>query len=72
MNEQPWHGIPATGPLLRPAEAARYLGYRSATYFYTLVKKGIVPSPIRLGPGNSGAVGVPRPWLDAVIQAAAA
>lgn len=72
MVEQPWKSLPATGPLLRPAEAARYLGYKSRTHYYNLVQKGLVPKPIQLGPSCTSAVGVPKPWLDAIIAAGAA
>lgn len=72
MVEQPWKSLPATGPLLRPAQAAEYLGYKSRTHYYNLVRQGVVPAPIQIGPGGTSAVGVPKPWLDAVIAAAAA
>lgn len=67
---QPWAGIPASGPLLRPTEAARYIGFSRATY-YVLAKQGIVPPPIHIGVGDRSGAGVPKPWLDAVIAAAA-
>lgn len=69
--DQPWKDMPATGPLLRPAQAAAYLGY-SRAYYYRMVKQGRVPKPLSIGPSFSGATGVPQPWLDAVIAAAAA
>lgn len=72
LVEKPWESLPATGPLLRPADAARYLGYRSRTHYYNLVHKGLVPKPIQIGPAGTSAVGVPQPWLDAIIAAAAA
>ncbi len=69
--QQPWKVIPATGPLLRPAEAAQYLGYKSRSHYYELAKRGVVPEPLRFGQGTT-SVGVPKPWLDAIIAAAAA
>lgn len=65
----PWAGLPATGPILRPAEAARYLGF-SRSHYYLLAKTGQVPAPIKLFRSN-GAAGVPQAWLDAAIAAAA-
>jgi predicted DNA-binding transcriptional regulator AlpA len=47
------------------------LGY-SRTQLYALVAQGDLPKPIRIGRGQSGAVGIPLPWLDAVIAAHAA
>ncbi len=38
----PWAGIPATGPLLRPAAAAEYLGVSRAT-FYKKAAGGVFP-----------------------------
>lgn len=68
----PWKGIPATGPILRPKAAAEYLGY-SPTRFYTLVARGDLPKPIKIGRGASNAAcGVPKPWLDALIASCAA
>lgn len=63
---QPWASIPAAGPLLRPKDAAEYLGY-SKSHFYALVERGELPKPIKIGRGFNAATGVPRPWLDAVI-----
>jgi len=71
MTIQPWDGIPATGPLLRPKEAAAYLGY-SRAHYYVLASRGDVPLPIRMGRGKVAAAAVPKPWLDAVIAARAA
>ena len=67
---KPWAALPPTGPLLRPAEAAAYLGY-SVSQYYALAAKGVLPAAIRIGPGHNGAAGVPRPWLDATIAARA-
>lgn len=66
----PWAGIPATGPMLRPAQAAAYLGC-SRTTFYALVNKGVCPQPIKIGFGHNGVAGIPRPWLDALIASRA-
>ena len=71
MTEQPWKSIAATGPLLRPAKAAEYPGY-SRSHYYNLARQGLVPMPLHIGRGDTAAVGVPRPWLDAIIAAAAA
>ena len=64
---QPWHGIAATGPLLRTIDAAAYLGI-SVPGYYEKAAKGALPSPLKIG---GRASGVPRPWLDAVIGYAA-
>lgn len=61
---RPWDAIPATGPILRPAEAAAYIGLSKARY-YESAAKGLLPSPILIG---ARATGVPQPWLDAVIS----
>jgi len=72
MNStQPWANIPPSGPLLRPKDAAAYLGY-STRWYYALAAKGDLPSPIRMADGKTAASAVPRPWLDAVIAARAA
>lgn len=60
---RPWTEIPPTGPLLRPQQAAEYLGL-SVQRFYELAAEGRVPSPFKIG---ARASGVPRPWLDACI-----
>ncbi|WP_242137035.1 hypothetical protein [Sphingomonas sp. TREG-RG-20F-R18-01] len=65
-TETPWSNIPPLGPLLRPAEAAKYLGYSIASY-YRLAVQGDLPAPVRMGPGHQGASVVPKGWLDAVI-----
>ena len=69
MTVKPWESIPATGPLLRPAQAAEFLGFKSRGHYYALAKQGRVPSPIHVG---GRAAGIPLPWLQAVIAAAAA
>jgi len=69
MITQPWKSIPATGPLLRPAQAAEYLGYKSRAHYYELARQGKVPSPIHVA---GKAAGVPKCWLDFCIGAAAA
>ena len=69
MITKPSDNIPATGPLLRPMEAAQYLGFQSRGHYYALARQGRVPSPIHVG---SRAAGIPRAWLDACIAAAAA
>jgi predicted DNA-binding transcriptional regulator AlpA len=63
---KPWLSVPAAGPILRPNDAAAYLGYSTPRY-YALVAAGELPAPIKIGRGQNGASGVPRPWLDAVI-----
>lgn len=68
---RPWLGIEASGPLLRPAEAAKYLGL-SLSRFYAISAQGDLPKPIKIGRSASGATGVPLPWLNAVIAARAA
>ena len=66
-----WENVPATGPLLRCAEAAEYVGY-SRQQYRTLAKQGDLPPLIKMGRNYSGASVVPKPWLDAVIAARAA
>ena len=62
---QPWIGVTATGPVLRPAQAAAYYGVSLSTY-YEMIKAGELPPFVKLG-RRSRASGVPRAWLDAVI-----
>lgn len=64
---RPWDGVAATGPLLRPVDAAAYLGI-SISGYYEKAAKGSLPAPLKLG---GQASGVPRPFLDAVIAQAA-
>jgi predicted DNA-binding transcriptional regulator AlpA len=67
-TDTPWNAVPPTGPMLRPSEAAAYLGFKSRQQLYEMVRCGEVPAPIRLRKvGN--ASGIPRPWLDAIIAA---
>lgn len=54
--------------MLRPVDAAAYLGFRSRTKFYEMVNQGELPAPIRLRKGGN-LTGIPRPWLDAIIAA---
>lgn len=68
---QPWTAVAPLGPIMRPADAAAYLGY-SVAQFYALAAQGELPRPIKIGRGHSGASGVPKGWLDAVIAARAA
>lgn len=63
----PWDGVAPTGPILRPADAAAYLGI-SVPGYYDKAAKGALPAPLKLG---GRASGVPRNWLDAVIARAA-
>lgn len=62
-TSSPWEAVPPTGPILRPAAAAEYLGL-SVSGFYKQVAKGLMPAPIAIGRRASG---VPRAWLDSVI-----
>lgn len=57
--------------MLRPADAAEYIGY-SVPHYYALAQRGELPVPVKIGRGQSGASAVPKPWLDAVIAAWAA
>jgi len=66
-TDRPWSGVVPTGPMLRPADAAAYLGISLPSY-YERATKGVVPTPMKIG---GRASGVPRPWLDAVIGHAA-
>jgi predicted DNA-binding transcriptional regulator AlpA len=59
----PWEAVTPAGPILRPAEAAKYLGL-SIQCYYLMASRGDLPSPVKIG---TRASGVPRPWLDAVI-----
>ncbi len=60
-----WHALLGhpSGPLLRPAEAANYLGLSLAS-FYGQVKSGQLPPLIKIGPR---AAAIPKPWLDLMI-----
>lgn len=53
-----------SGPLLRPADAANYLGL-SISSFYGLIQSGALPPLVKIGPR---AAGMPKPWLDRLIQ----
>lgn len=64
-NTAPWNTLPPTGPILRPAEAARYFGVSLSTY-YELIHAGVVPPFLKLS-HRARASGVPQPWLDAAI-----
>jgi predicted DNA-binding transcriptional regulator AlpA len=64
----PWAGVPATGPLFRTTEAARYIGL-SVRRYYALAARGDLPTPLKIG---GRATGLPQVWLDAVIAARAA
>lgn len=61
----PWRSVVPTGPILRPAAAAEYIGVSLTTY-YDQASQGLLPSPGKIA---GRASGVPRPWLDAVIAA---
>lgn len=63
IDASPWECVPPTGPILRPADAAEYLGLSVPSY-YDQANQGLLPVPIKIG---VRATGVPRPWLDAVI-----
>lgn len=65
-SKKPWEGLPTKGPLMRPKDAAAYLGY-SRGHFAALVAKGELPPLIRMGRGRTAATAVPRDHLDAVI-----
>lgn len=67
-TDTPWSSIPPTGPMLRPAEAATYLGFKSRQQLYEMVRCGEAPTPIRLRKVGT-ACGIPLPWLDAIIAA---
>jgi predicted DNA-binding transcriptional regulator AlpA len=54
--------------MLRPAEAATYLGFKSRQQLYEMVRCGEAPTPIRLRKVGT-ACGIPLPWLDAIIAA---
>lgn len=45
---------PIRPAILRPADAATYIGMRSRTAIYELVKEGELPQPIKLGARASG------------------
>jgi excisionase family DNA binding protein len=70
VPSRPWAGIPPSGPLMRPKEAANYLGY-SRSAFYAAVQRGDIKL-IKMGNGAGGASALPRPWADAIIAAKAA
>ena len=63
----PWTGVPPTGPMLRPPQAAKYYGV-SVSKYYELITAGEVPAFVKLS-SRARASGVPRVWLDAAIAA---
>lgn len=65
----PWANTQPAGPLLRPADAAAFLGVGQRC-FYQMVEAGEVPAPFRIRPGGK-ATAVPKSWLDAVVTARA-
>lgn len=68
---KPWASLPATGPLLPVRAAAEFLGY-SLSGYYAGAARGELPPIIKIGRGTGGRAAVPRPWLEALIQARAA
>ncbi len=64
-TNQHWQSVPATGPLLRPAKAAEYLGVALSTY-YALAKAGVAPAPVKLFNGGRTS-GIPKNQLDALV-----
>ena len=64
----PWSSVPPTGPMLRPPEAAAYLGFKSRQQLHQMVRSGEAPAPIRLRK-EGNACGIPQSWLDAIIAA---
>jgi predicted DNA-binding transcriptional regulator AlpA len=68
---KPWESIPPLGPLLRPKQAAVFLGIATSSY-YRLMAEGRVPPTVQIGEGSSSAAGVPVSWLNSVIAEAAA
>ena len=63
----PWADIPASGPMVRVAEAMRYLGLQRTT-FYEEVRAGRLPQPVHLSPQTRG---LPLAWLEAINTARA-
>ena len=61
-----WKSVPPKGPLLRPPQAAAYLGIAVSTY-YALAKSGDLPKPVKLFQGGRSS-GVPKNQLDALIS----
>lgn len=67
MTPHPWTHINPIGPLLRPDQAAHYLGMSRRSYD-RMSAAGIVPRPQPLGI-NGHAKFVPKRFLDAMIEA---
>ncbi len=65
-----WEIDAPKGPLLRPADAAAFLGIGLSTY-YALAKSGDLPPPLKLT-SCGRAAGVPKSQLDALIRSRAA
>lgn len=63
VNSRPWASVAPNGPILRPSEAAAYLGL-SINSYYVEARIGRVPAPVKI---TSRATGIPRAWLDAVV-----
>ena len=64
---RPWEHLPIKGPILRPAQAAAYVGL-SLGHYYRLIKEGHIPPFIKLGSKSSG---VPQSHLDAFLESRA-
>lgn len=52
------------GPLLRPKDAAAYIGVSKST-FYRMIGERLIPRPLRII-GNT--TGFPKAWLDHFIS----
>ena len=64
MINELYKSKPVIGPVMRPKEAARYIGV-SVSCFYSLIKSGEIPPLIKL---TGRASGIPKPWLDAWLS----
>ncbi len=58
-----WNELPATGPFMRPLEAAKFLGLSRST-LYAMIAEGQFPPFVKL---SERASGVPLSWLEAFI-----
>ena len=63
QDQTVWRNIPPRGPILKPTQAARYVGF-SRSLMYAKIKLGCFPPVIKIGERSGG---IPQNWLDAFI-----
>lgn len=63
MNPEAWENVPIAGPMMRPKDAAEYLGIGTVT-LYEEIKQGRLPPLVRI---SARAKAMPKSLLDYVI-----